>query len=114
MGEAIRDTVDRCERLIASLLLLARSEAATGQEEPIDIAALTADCVTDLWARAQEAHVEIQDDLEPAWTRGQAELIERMIANLLENGIRHNVRGGYLNVSTGTRAGRTWVVVANG
>src|SRR6202020_1167354 len=30
MGEAIRDTVDRCERLLASLLLLARSEAATG------------------------------------------------------------------------------------
>src|SRR6201999_163748 len=40
MGEAIRDTVDRCERLIASLLLLARSEAATGQEEPVDVAAL--------------------------------------------------------------------------
>ncbi len=30
MGEAVRDTVDRCERLIASLLVLARSEAAPG------------------------------------------------------------------------------------
>ena len=34
MGEAVRDTVDRCERLIASLLLLARSEAAAGKGSP--------------------------------------------------------------------------------
>ncbi len=30
MGEAVRETIDRCERLIESLLVLARSEAATG------------------------------------------------------------------------------------
>ncbi len=30
MGEALRDTIDRCERLIASLLMLARSESAIG------------------------------------------------------------------------------------
>ena len=55
MGEAVRETVDRCERLIAGLLMLARSEAATGHGEPVDVAALAADCITDLWARAQEA-----------------------------------------------------------
>ena len=30
MGEAVRETIDRCERLIESLLVLARSEAAGG------------------------------------------------------------------------------------
>ena len=114
MGEAIRDTVDRCERLIASLLLLARSEAATGQEEPVDIAALTADCITDLWARAQEAHVAIQDDLEPAWTSGHPGLLERLIANLIDNAIRHNVEGGYLQVQTRTDGDVVGLVVANG
>jgi signal transduction histidine kinase len=114
MGEALRDTIDRCERLIDGLLFLARSEAATGREEPVDMAALAGDCITDLHAQAVQVEVEVRDDLAPAWTRGQPELIERMIANLLENGIRHNVRGGFLNVSTGTRADRTWVVVANG
>ena len=54
MGEAVRETVDRCERLIEGLLMLARSEAATGREEPADLAALAADCVTDLRARARE------------------------------------------------------------
>jgi signal transduction histidine kinase len=114
MGEAIRDTVDRCERLIASLLLLARSQAATGQEEPVDIAALTADCVTDLSARAQEAHIEIHDALEPAWTFGHPGLLERLIANLVDNGIRHNVDGGYLQVQTRTDGEVVELVVANG
>ena len=82
MGEAVRDMVDRCERLIASLLLLARSEAAAGHEEPVDIAALAADCITDLWARAEEAQIEVRDDLEPAWTTGDPGLLERLIANL--------------------------------
>ena len=114
MGEAIRDTVDRCERLIASLLLLARSEAATGQEEPVDLAALAADCITDLWARAEEAHIEIRDDLEPAWTSGHPGLLERLIANLVDNGIHHNVPGGFLQVRTRASGDQVELVVANG
>jgi signal transduction histidine kinase len=114
MGEAVRDTVDRCERLIASLLLLARSEAATGHEEPVDIAALAGDCITDMWARAQEAQIEIRDDLEPAWTSGHPGLLERLIANLIDNGIHHNVPGGYLQVQSRTDGDTIELVVVNG
>jgi signal transduction histidine kinase len=114
MGEAIRDTVDRCERLIASLLLLARSEAATGLEEPVDLAALAADCITDLWARAEEVHVEIRDDLQPAWTIGHPGLLERLIANLIDNGIHHNVPGGYLEIQSRTEGDEIELLVANG
>jgi signal transduction histidine kinase len=113
MGEAVRETVDRCERLIEGLLMLARSEAATGREEPADLAALAADCVTDLRARAEEAHVRVLDDLEPAWTRGEPALLERMIANLIDNGIRHNEREGYLRVATRTEDSRVHLTVAN-
>jgi signal transduction histidine kinase len=114
MGDAVRETVDRCERLIEGLLMLARSEAATGREEPADLAALAADCITDLRARAREADVEVRDDLEPAWTRGEPALLERMIANLVDNGIQHNEPGGYLRVSTRTVAGSVCLIVANG
>ncbi|MBV8218122.1 MAG: HAMP domain-containing protein, partial [Solirubrobacterales bacterium] len=105
MGEAVRETVDRCERLIEGLLMLARSEAATGHDEPADLAALAADCITDLRARAREADVEVRDDLEPAWTRGEPALLERMIANLVDNGIRHNRPGGFLTVTTRSAGG---------
>jgi signal transduction histidine kinase len=114
MGDAVRETIDRCERLIEGLLMLARSEAAIGREEPADLAGLAADCITDLRARAEEAHVEMRDDLMPAWTRGDPALLERMIANLIDNGIQHNEPGGWLRVSTQSRDRRVHVTVANG
>jgi signal transduction histidine kinase len=114
MGEAIRETIDRCERLIESLLMLARSEGAKGREESVDLAALAADCITDLHARAEEADVTVKDHLAPAWTHGEPGLLERMIANLIDNGIRHNESGGFLDVSTRSSNGRVELVVANG
>jgi signal transduction histidine kinase len=114
MGEAIRETIDRCERLIEGLLTLARSEAATPRADDVDLAAMAADCVTDLRARAREAGVEVIPSLSPAWTRGSQPLIERMIANLLDNGIRHNVSGGHLHVCTSVSHGRARLVVSNG
>jgi signal transduction histidine kinase len=114
MGEAVRETIDRCERLIESLLVLARSEAAAGREERVDLSSLAADCITDLRARAEDARVEVRDDLEPAWTFGEPGLLERMIANLVDNGIRYNEPGGFLDVQTRSADGRVRVVVTNG
>jgi signal transduction histidine kinase len=114
MGEAVRDIVDRNERLIASLLLLARSEAAPGPGEPVDLAALAADIITDLRAQAHDARVEVHDDLEPAWTQGDPALIERLVANLLDNGIHHNQPGGQLEVKTRSALGRAELWVRNG
>jgi signal transduction histidine kinase len=114
MGEAVRETVDRCERLIEGLLMLARSEAAAGRGEWVDLAALAADCITDLRSRAFRAGVTVQDDLQPAWTRGDPALLERMIANLIDNGILHNEPGGSLRVSTRVRRDRVQLVVVNG
>jgi signal transduction histidine kinase len=114
MGEAVRETVDRCERLIASLLLLARSEAAATHEEPVDVAAIAADCLTDLWGRAAAARVEVHDHLEPAWCQGDPGLLERLVANLVDNGIHHNVPGGWLRVGTRADDDRVEILVANG
>jgi signal transduction histidine kinase len=114
MGEAVRDTVDRSERLISSLLLLARSEAAAGKGEPVDVASLAGDCITDLRANAEEARVSIHSDLHPGWTLGEPALIERLVGNLLDNGIHHNQPGGFLDVSTRVRGGRVQLRVENG
>ena len=110
MGEAVRETIDRCERLIDGLLLLARSEAASRARGAGRHGRAGRDCITDLRGRAVHAQVRVRDDLEPAWTRGQPGLLERMIANLVENAIRHNEPGGFLEICTGVqyrpRAGR--------
>jgi signal transduction histidine kinase len=114
MGETLRDMVDRCERLIAGLLLLARSEAAVTRDEPADLAELAGDCITDLRTRARDAEVTIDARLAPAPTSGDSSLLERLIFNLVDNGIRHNVIGGRLTVTTSTRDQRAVLEVANG
>jgi signal transduction histidine kinase len=114
MGEAVRETVDRCEHLIESLLMLARSEGKAGREEPTDLAAIAADCVTDVRARADNSGVELRTDLGPAWVVGVPGLLERMVANLVDNGIQHNQHGGFLDVRTAREDGGVTLTVANG
>jgi signal transduction histidine kinase len=113
MGEAIRETIDRCERLIEGLLMLARSEAAAGRDETINLASLAADCVTDLRARAEERRIVVRAELSDAWAAGEPALLERLIANLVDNAIQHNEPGGFLSIATGTLEGRATVTVAN-
>jgi len=50
---------------------------------------------------------------DPAPTEGDARLAERLIANLVDNALRHNTHGGHIEVATGSRAGRPFVAVAN-
>ncbi|HET9104294.1 MAG TPA: HAMP domain-containing sensor histidine kinase [Solirubrobacteraceae bacterium] len=114
MGEAVRETLDRCEALIEGLLMLARSQAGALQSAPVDLAALAGDCVTDLSARSHDARIEVRDDLRPAWTSGDPGLLERTVANLLDNAIRHNERGGWVQVRTATEGGEVTLRVVNG
>ncbi len=105
MGEAVREMIDRTESLIAALLFLARSEGARAHEEPVDLAELAGGCVTDLHRSAEAAGITITTKLEPAVARGDAALLERMLANLVENAIRHNHAGGELSIETATSHG---------
>ena len=114
MGEAVRESIERSERLLESLLVLARSQAAAGKEEDVDLAALSADCITDLHARAQEHAIQIEDHLASAWARGDRPLLERMIANLIDNAIRYNERGGHVEVRTWREGQSVHLTVANG
>jgi len=113
MGEAVRETIDRSEALIAALLMLARSESVVGRAEPVDLAALAADCVTDLHSRADSAEIEIRTDLQPAVALGEPRLLERMLANLIDNGIRYNEPGGRLTVATAIAGERAQLTVSN-
>jgi len=114
MGEAVRETIDRSEGLIAALLTLARSEMHSAREDPIDLALLADGCVSAFRSAAGAAGVEIDAELAPAAVRGDRPLLERMLANLVDNGIRHNVPGGRLRVTTRTVGGEAELVVSNG
>ncbi|HYQ62356.1 HAMP domain-containing sensor histidine kinase [Actinophytocola sp.] len=101
------------ERLIEALLTLARGERGLDRRESLDLRAIT-DAVVE--ARREEASartVRVDTDLAPATMRGDARLTERLVANLVDNAIRHNRTGGTVEVATGTSAGMATLTVTN-
>jgi signal transduction histidine kinase len=51
--------------------------------------------------------------LERAWMSGDPDLVERLVANLVSNAIRHNVAGGRIELATGVESGCAVLAVAN-
>ncbi len=114
MGDAVRETIDRSEALIAALLFLARSEEERINRQPVDLAELAGGCLTDLHRSAELSEIRIGTSLEPAVALGDPTLLERMLANLIENGIRYNAPHGELTVRTKTVDGMAEILVVNG
>src|SRR5258708_33286733 len=56
---------------------------------------------------AQDRQLDLYTALAPAPGTGDPRLAERLIANLVDNALRHNAPGGYVEGVTGTRDSRT-------
>jgi hypothetical protein len=118
MGQVVGQAAERAQRLVASLLTLARLQAVERGElevhERVDLATLIPDVMDAVTSEAHAKGVSIETEIDPAITIGDPRLLERLIGNLVENGIRHNVPNGWLRVTTGQTAERVWLHVANG
>jgi signal transduction histidine kinase len=114
MAERVRDATDRSERLTEGLLTLARSERGLRSREPVDLADSAAAALEHAQRRDGPAGPQLTTALRPAPVEGDAALLERMIANLVENAVRHNRPDGWIDVATGTGDGRAFVQVVNG
>jgi signal transduction histidine kinase len=113
MAETVHEAMDRTERLVQALLTLARSEGAVTRRDPVDLAA-AARLALDHSARdAQATNLDVSTDLHAAPVRGDRRLLERLVANLVENAVGHNRPGGRISVSTATRNGHSFVEVVN-
>ncbi|MCW2658605.1 MAG: hypothetical protein JWR06_2798 [Jatrophihabitans sp.] len=118
MGGVVAGATERAQRLVTSLLTLARLQAVGGGElevnEPVDLAWLVPAALHAVAAEADEKGIRIETEVEPASTMGDPRLLERLIGNLVENAIRHNVPDGWLRITTGQTADKVWLHVANG
>ncbi len=114
MAETVRDATERSEALIDSLLVLARSDAASLAAEPCDVAELARRVTDRVASEAAARSITLEPSLEPAVVVGDRSLVERLVANLVENAIRHNVAGGWVTVATSVHGSRVELRVANG
>ena len=113
MGEAVVGASRRTEALLESLMALARSQRALMRRELVDLALGARAAVAQVAEEAHEGDVRLRLDAHPAPTLGDRRLLERLVANLVENGVRHNERGGTVDVLTERRNGRAAVRVVN-
>ena len=109
MGHDVRTAVDHAERLINALLTLARNERGLTARDEVDLATVAEDVLDG----TDRGHLRLHASLEPAGTLGDRLLLERLVANLVDNASRYNVAGGDLWLTTSTSDGKVTLVVAN-
>jgi signal transduction histidine kinase len=88
-------------RLIEALLLLSRSQQDLDHREPVDLAAVAASAARASAAEAAARQVRVETTLQASCVCGDAQLIERLVSNLLQNAVRYNVPHGRVHIVTG-------------
>jgi signal transduction histidine kinase len=113
MAERVKRSVERAESTIEALLTLASSEIGTATSEPLDLATAAEDALDTARPQIDQREITVDAALKPATTRGDRVLLERMIANLVENAVRHNHPGGWIGISTRSENGSSVFEIAN-
>ncbi|MFK4082487.1 sensor histidine kinase [Kribbella sp. NPDC020789] len=115
LGESLLAINTRHEQLIDGLLILADSEKQLTAVYPVNLADVVDHVAGQLTAESTAAGVELLRGPGEAPTRGDAMLLERLVHNLVENGIRHNLPTGerWVRVLSRTAGDQVQVEVTN-
>ena len=113
----LRTELDKIDQLLDAFLFLARAQhrSLPGQAVlPLDYVAATA--ISERAGPISARGLTVQADSDPggAWVQGSQALIARMVENVIDNAVRHNAEGGWIQVRSGTAGGQALLVVENG
>ncbi len=101
------------EHTIEALLTLARSERGIERREPLLLDGLTAQVLDERREEIERRALRLHTELQQAPITGDRRLIERLIANLIDNAIQHNGREGWVTVASALEAGEAILTVSN-
>jgi signal transduction histidine kinase len=101
------------ERLIDALLTLARGELGLHRRRPLDLAEVAEEALLSRTTQATDRDVRLVSTLDRAPTEGDLHLVERLVANLVDNALRYNTSAGQVEVTTGTTAEGALLSVSN-
>jgi signal transduction histidine kinase len=111
--ERVLASEQHLEQMIDGLLALTRGQAGLERRELLDLATLAAQVQRMRDSETTNLGLDVRTTFAPAPTAGDPRLLERLIANLLDNAIRHNVPEGHVEITTGTRHQHAFLAVAN-
>jgi signal transduction histidine kinase len=101
------------ERLVHALLALATSERGVTRRDTLDLAHVVAGVLASHRDHATQRGIDLAEHLTPAVTAGDPRLIESLVANLIDNAVRHNHPHGHVEVITQTSGTEATLTVAN-
>jgi signal transduction histidine kinase len=101
------------QRLIDTLLTLARSESGLDRREPFDLSHVTEHVLSAREQDARRRQLHLSVTLDPAPIAGDPRLVECLVANLVDNAVRHNHVSGHIDVHTRTTKGMSVLFLAN-
>ena len=96
----MRSTVVSAQQLLEKLLTLTRGSIAPEDREPVRLDQLTRQRLSLIAARASEKSLALSEDLAPVTVLGDRALLTELVDNLVDNAIRYNTAGGYIEVQT--------------
>jgi signal transduction histidine kinase len=111
--ERVLASEQQLEQLIDALLALTRGQAGLERREQLDLATLTSQATLARESQLAGLGLDLHATLDPAPTAGDPRLLERLIANLIDNAIRHNTPGGHVEITTGARDRHAFLSIAN-
>ena len=111
--ERVLASEQHLEQMIDGLLTLTRGQAGLERREPIDLATIASKALLAHESEAAGRNLDVCATLATAPAAGDPRLLERLIANLIDNAIRHNIPRGHVEVATGTRQERAFLAVAS-
>ena len=112
--EQLHAASGRAAHLARQLLTLASVDPSAERPfspEPVDLAQLLQQHVSDWVARADVRHTDLGFELSTAPIRGEPELIAEAAANLVDNALKYAPEGAVVTVRTGRRDGRSYMEV---
>lgn len=98
MARAIRAQVNRSQRLVEGMLVLARSDANVISREWVDLADLAGDSMEEVLSLADRSQIEVEIDLDTAPLMGDGVLLHSLVVNLYMNAVQYNHVRGWIRV----------------
>jgi signal transduction histidine kinase len=100
-------------RLLEALLTLTSSERGLEQRELLELSELAGRTLADHRPGVERLGLRIHTSLQRASISGDEALVRRLIANLIDNAVDHNVARGELRILTWTYGGEAVLTVVN-
>ncbi|WP_441249931.1 sensor histidine kinase [Kitasatospora sp. McL0602] len=105
LGKTLLATNERSEQLVEGLLLLARSDNELTDRRPVELSEVALRALEQVRPEGAGREVELRSELHAATVSGNGILLERIALNLLQNAVRYNTPGGWVEITTAPAPG---------